>query len=109
MPVKIKTDEGFAILVNQLPICNFSQDLISCSQSIDMDDNLIKNVMNPVNKFDAVNKDYASRIKYKTATGIISKIAMTDHILFTFPATKAFTSGKMKIWKCWLNGWQMSG
>ena len=38
VPVKIKTDGGFAILINQLPICDFSQDLISCSQPIDMDD-----------------------------------------------------------------------
>ena len=33
--VKIKTDGGFAILINQLPICGFSQDLISCCQPID--------------------------------------------------------------------------
>ena len=31
-PVKIKTDEGFDILINQQPICDFSQDLISSSQ-----------------------------------------------------------------------------
>ena len=28
MPVKIKTGGGFAILINQLPICDSSQDLI---------------------------------------------------------------------------------
>ena len=101
MPVKIKIDEGFAFLINQLPICDFSQDLISCSQPIDMD-YLIKNVKNPVNKFHAVNKAYADRIKYKTTTGIIPNIAMTDHILFTFLAAKAFASGKIKICEMWV-------
>ena len=48
----------------------------------------------PVNKFDALNKAYVDRIKYKT-TGIIPNIAMTDHILFTFTAAKAFASGKI--------------
>ena len=28
VPVKIKIDGGFGILINQLPICDFSQDLI---------------------------------------------------------------------------------
>ena len=97
VPVKIKTDGGFAILINQLPICDFSQDLISCSQPIDMDDHFIKNVKNPVNKFYAVNNAYADRIKYKTTTDIIPNIVMTDHILFTFPAAKAFASGKIKM------------
>ena len=49
---------------------------------------LIKNVNSPVNKLDAVNKAYVNRIKYKTNTGIIPNIAMTDHILFTFPLRK---------------------
>ena len=54
-----------------------------------MDDHLIKNGKNPVNKFNTVNKAYADRIKYKTTTGIIPNIAMTDHnILFTFPLRK---------------------
>ena len=100
VPVKIKTDGGFAILINQLPICDFSQDLISCSQPIHMDDHLIKNVKYPINKFDAVKfvkSACADRIKYKTTTGIIPNIAMTDYILFTFPAAKAFASGKIKI------------
>ena len=38
VPFKIKTDGGFASCFNQLPICDFSQDLISCSQPIDIDD-----------------------------------------------------------------------
>ena len=101
MPVKIKTEGRFAILINSLPICDFSQDLISCSQHIDMDDHLIKNVKNQVKKFDEVNMADVDRIKYKTATGNISNIAMTDHILFTFPAAKAFASGKIKIYEMW--------
>ena len=64
-PVKIKSDGGFAILIIQPPICDFRQDLISCSQPIDMNDHLIKNVKNPVNKFDAVNKAYDDRITHK--------------------------------------------
>ena len=55
VPVKIKTDGGFAILINQLLICDFIQDEILCSQPIDIDQHSIKNVMNPVNKVDAVN------------------------------------------------------
>ena len=49
---------------------------------------LIKNVKSPVNKFDAVNKAYADRIKYKTAIGNIHNTVMTDHTLFTFPTAK---------------------
>ena len=97
VPVKIKTDEGFAILINQVPICDFSQDVILCIQPIDMDQHSIRNVMSPVNKFDAVNKAYADRKKYKTDTGNIPNIAMTDHMLFTFPGAIAFASGKIKI------------
>ena len=67
-----------------------------------MDDHLIKNVKYPVNKFDAVNKYYADSIKYKTSSGIIPDIAMTDHILFTFPVAKAFASGKIKICEMWV-------
>ena len=63
---------------------------------------LIKNVQNPFNKFESVNKAYVDRIKYKTATDIIPNIAMTDHILFTFPAAKAFASGKIKICEMWV-------
>ena len=100
--VKIKTDGRFAILINQLPICDFSQDVISCSQLIDMNLHLIRNVKSPVNKLDAVNKAYADRIKYKTTTGIFPNIAMTDHILFTFPAAKAFASGKIIICEMWV-------
>ena len=56
-----------------------------------MDQHSMKNVMSPVNKFDAVNKAYLDHTQYKT-TGIILNIALTDHILFTFPAAKAFAS-----------------
>ena len=65
VPIKIKTDVGFAILFNELPICVFSQDEILYRRPIDMDQHSIKNVMSPVNKLDAVNKAYADRIKYK--------------------------------------------
>ena len=102
VPVKIKTDGGFAILINQLPICDFGQDIISCSQPIDMNLHLIKNGKGLVNKFDAVNKAYADCIKYKTATGNIPNTAMTDHTLFTFPTAKAFASGKIIICEMWV-------
>ena len=48
VPVKIKTVGGFAIMINQLAICDFCQDSISCSQPIDIEDHLIKNVKNPL-------------------------------------------------------------
>ena len=97
VPVKIKTDVGFAILIDELPICAFGRDEILCSRPIDMDQHSIKNVMNPADRLDAVNNVYADRIKYKTVTGNISNAIITDHILFTFPAAKAFASGKIKI------------
>ena len=84
-------------MINQLPIWNFGQDVILCSQPIDMNLQLIKNVKSPVNKFDAVNKVYADCIKYKTAIGNINNTVMTDHTLFTFPDAKAFASGKIII------------
>ena len=82
VPVKIKTDGGFLILINQQPICGFGRDVILCSQPIDMDLHLIKI---PVNKFYAVNKAYVDRIKHNTATGIIPNTVAT---LFTFPIAK---------------------
>ena len=42
VPIKIKTDGGFAILINQLPTCDFNQDVISCNQPIDMNLHLIR-------------------------------------------------------------------
>ena len=62
----------------------------------------MKNVMNPADRLDAVNKAYADRIKYKIATGNIHNTVMTDHTLFTFPAAKAFPSGKIKICEMWV-------
>ena len=85
------------VLINQLPICDFGQDVISCNQLTDIDLHFIKNVKSPVNKLDAVNKVYVDRIRYKTATGNIPNTVMTDHTLFTFPAAKAFASGKIII------------
>ena len=46
VPIKIKTDVGFAILIKALPVCVFGQDEILCSQPIDMDQHSIKNVKN---------------------------------------------------------------
>ena len=37
VPIKIKTDVGFAILIDELPICVFDRDEILCSRPIDMD------------------------------------------------------------------------
>ena len=102
VPIKIKTDGGFVILIYQLPICDFGQDVILYSQPIDMDLHLIKNVKSPVTKLDAVNKTYVDRIKYKTATCIIPNIAVIDHTLFTFSAVKAFASGKIIICEMWV-------
>ena len=58
---------------------------------------LFKNVKNLVNKFYAVNKAYADRIKYKSAIGNIPNAVRTDHTLSTFTAAKAFSSGKIII------------
>ena len=49
-----------------------------------MDQHSIKNVKNPDDRLDEVNKAYADRIKYKTATGNIPNTVMTDHILFDY-------------------------
>ena len=71
-------------------------------QPIDTNLHLIKNVKSLVDRFDAVNKAYADRIKYKTAIGNIPNTVMTDHTLFTFPAAKAFASEKKKICEMWV-------
>ena len=65
VPIKIKTDVGFAILINERPIRVFDRDKILCSRPIDMDQHSIMNVKNPVNKLDAVNKAYAGHINIK--------------------------------------------
>ena len=65
MPVKIKTDIGFAILIDELPICVFGRDEILCSRPIDMDQHSIKNVKNPTDRLDVVNKAYADRTNIK--------------------------------------------
>ena len=103
LPVKIETDVGFGILIKELPVCVFGHDEILCSQPIDMDQHSIKNVKNSIDRLDAVNKAYADRIKYKTASGNIPNTVLTDHILFTFPTGKAFTSGKIKICELWVD------
>ena len=47
------------------------------------------NVKNPINRLDAVNKAYADRIKYKTASVDIPNTVLTDHILFIFLTGKS--------------------
>ena len=102
VPIKIKTDVGFAILIDELPICVFGRDELFCSRPIDMDEHSIKNVKNPIDRLDAVNKAYTDRIKYKTASGNISNTVLIYHILFTFPIGKAFASGNIKICEMWV-------
>ena len=89
-------------MIDQLPICDFGQDGILCSQPIDMNLHIINNAKSPVNRFDEVNKAYADRIKYKRAVGNIPNTVMTDHTLFTFPAAKAFASGRIIICEMWV-------
>ena len=79
MPIKIKTDVDFAIFIKELHVCVFGQDEILRSQPINMDQHSIKNVKNPIDKLDAVNKAYADRIKYKTASGNIPNTLNISH------------------------------
>ena len=67
-----------------------------------MNQHSIKNVKSSVNKFDAFNKAYAYRIKYKTATGNIPNTVMTDHTLFTFLAAKSYASEQKIICEIWV-------
>ena len=78
----------FTILIDELPICVFGRDETLCSLPIDMDQHSVKNVKNPADRLDAVNKAYADRIKYKIATGSIHNTVMSDHTLITFPLRK---------------------
>ena len=98
MLVKIKTDVGFAILIDELPMCFWPE----CSRPIDMDQHSIKNMKKLADRLDAVNKAYADRIKYKISTGNISNTVTTDHTIFTFPAAKSVASGKIKICEMWV-------
>ena len=102
VPIKITTNVGFAIFIDELPICVSGLDEILCSRPIDMDQHSIKNVKIPTDRLDAVNKAYTDRIKYKIATCNIPNTVMTDHTLFTFPAAKAFASGKINICEMWV-------
>ena len=102
LTVKIKTDVDFAILINELPICVFCRDEIFCSRLIDMDQHSIKNVKNPIDRLDAVNKAHVDRVKYKSFTGINPNTVLTDHTLVTFPDAKGFLSNKTIIGEMWL-------
>ena len=80
VPIKIKTDVGFAILIDELPICVFCRDEILCSQPIDKDQHSIKNVKNLIDRLDAVNKAYADRIKSNTQLLVIFLIQFEESI-----------------------------
>ena len=95
-PVKIKADVAIAILIKELSVCVFSQDEIFYSQPIDMELNSIKNVKNPVDRLDAVNKAYSERIKYKTASGNIPNTVLTDHNILHISHCESFCQWKYK-------------
>ena len=88
VPIKIKSDAGFTILIDELPICSFGRDDIFFSRPIDMDQHSITNVKSPVDRLDAVNNAYADRIKYKTATINIPDTVKTDHTLHISPCER---------------------
>ena len=67
-----------------------------------MDQHSIKNVKNPVERFEAVNKAYVDRVKYKSFTGIIPNTVLTDHTLVAFPDAKGFLSEKTIIGEMWV-------
>ena len=67
-----------------------------------MEQHSIKNVKNPVERFDAVNKAYVDSVKYKSFTGIIPNTVLTDHILIPFPDAKGFLSNKTIIGEMWV-------
>ena len=95
MPIKIKTDVGFAILIDELPIFVFGRDDILCSRPIDMDQHSTKNMKNAADRLDEVNKAYADRIKYKIASGNIPNTVTTDHTLH-ISCCKSFCKWKDK-------------
>ena len=70
-----------------------------------MDQHSIKNVKNPVERFDVVNKAYVDRVQYKLFNGIISNAVLTDHTLVTFPDPKGVTSRKTRIGELWVERW----
>ena len=82
-------------------LCLASRDEILCSRPIDMEQHSIRNVKNLVERFDAVNKAYVDRVKYKSSTGIIPNTILTDHTLVSFPDAKGFLSKKTIIGEMW--------
>ena len=88
-------------MIDELPICVSDRDEILCSRPIDMNQHSIKNVKNPVERFDAVNKAYVDRVKYKSFTGIIPNTVLTD-TLVTFPDAKGFLSKRTIIREMWV-------
>ena len=90
-------------LIKELPVCVFGQDEIYYAVNPSIWISIQSRIVtNPIDRLDAVNKAYADRIKYKTASGNIRNTVLTDHILFTFPTGKAFASGKIKICEMWV-------
>ena len=102
MPIKIKTNVGFAILIDELLICVFGRDEILCSQPVDMDQHSIKNVKSPIDRLDAVNKAYADRIKYKTASGNIPNTVFERPYTLHISHWKSFCQWKDKICEIWV-------
>ena len=94
VPIKIETDEGFIIFINQLPVCDIGQRCNIMQSPIDMNLHLIKNVKSPVNKLNTLNKSYADRIKCKTAFGNIPNFVMTEHTLFPISRCESFCQWK---------------
>ena len=82
VPIKIETDVGFAILIGELPIYVFARDEILCIRRIDMDQHSIKNVKNPADRLDEVNKAYADRIKYKQLLVIFLILLLQTYTLY---------------------------
>ena len=83
-------------------LCLASRDEILCSRPIDMEQQSIKNVKNSVERFDAVNKAYVDRVKYKSFNGFIPNAVLTDHTLVSFPDSKGFLSKKTIIGEMWV-------
>ena len=83
-------------MINELSICVFGQDEILFSRPIDMDHHSIKNVISSVNKVDAINKAYADRIKYKTATCNIPNTVMTRPYTLHLSCCESFCKVKDK-------------
>ena len=102
VPIKIKTDGRFCHLDYSATYMRLKSGCNIMKSTHGYESTFNQECENLVNKFYAVNKAYVDRIKYKTDTGKIANIAMTDHIFFPFPSAKAFASGKIIICEIWV-------